>query len=723
MITVLTHEKALATKVFSLGDDGKRRVKDYGKGAWFRATTLPCANVRELYSNLLALETAPRSFVIRGELLPERDPNNVRRAIRANPKGPAGFRECPRSWALIDCDTTLTEDEGKAYDVSSREQCEAGVRALLAKLPECLRDVTCVAQMSASAGIKPGFHAHLWFWLDRPMGETQLTNWADMLTEQAGHQVIDPTVFRTVQALYIARPVFGVGLSDPCPDRVFLVEGATDTASLPAVAGSRPGDSWRAILGRLRAAGNEKIHDHARNAAFAYFRQIGKAADPAVLFREMRAAVDFALEALGREGEAGYSDDELQRLVDSGRDVAARTVDVESRLVMTDNGRPVYGFPNAVNMLEAEGWAEKVWVNERDGRPRIGTRLLKDDDGAQAALGLAAHALQFVCSPELALAGLTHLANRRPREPWREYLESVVHDGTTRTESWLCDAFGAEDTPYARSVARKFLISVVARTFEPGCQVDTVLVLEGVGGLKKTSALIELVGVENYGADLPDIRSKDAKTYMAGPVIVEAKELAPFKYATPEQLRGFVDQRSDRFRPPYGRLEIDVPRRGVIVGTTNYREYLPDNEGTRRWWGIYCRRQMPTGFIASIRDQLWAEAAILYRAGVKWWVEANDPAFVIEQEARRIVDPLEGLIDDAVAKGACGLGIGLVSPAIPAGATELRVQQILEHVLGLPPERQGKGEQMRVARALKAAGWEKAISGLDRARIWVKIPQ
>jgi predicted P-loop ATPase len=49
--------------------------------------------------------------------------------------------------------------------------------------------------------------------------------------------------------------------------------------------------------------------------------------------------------------------------------------------------------------------------------------------------------------------------------------------------------FGVVPTAYTSAVFRCTMIGAVARAYEPGCKLDTVLMLEGAQGKKKSSSL------------------------------------------------------------------------------------------------------------------------------------------------------------------------------------------------------------------------------------------
>src|SRR5690606_34139955 len=66
------------------------------------------------------------------------------------------------------------------------------------------------------------------------------------------------------------------------------------------------------------------------------------------------------------------------------------------------------------------------------------------------------------------------------------WLGRLQWDGSPRIERFLIDYAGAEDTPYTRAVSRMLWTALAGRVFEPGVQVDMVVVLVGKQGARKT---------------------------------------------------------------------------------------------------------------------------------------------------------------------------------------------------------------------------------------------
>jgi hypothetical protein len=380
-------------------------------------------------------------------------------------------------------------------------------------------------------------------------------------------------------------------------------------------------------------------------------------------------------------------------------------------LIADKNGGPVPNMTNIKRVLcTEEGWRgtfakslfdEAVWVRLPD------TRQLTDDDVLKVM-----EVMQSDLFPSIGVETVRHgvqaAAAGNTFHPVREYLESLQWDGTPRAGTLFTTYFpcASEDPQYLRAVGEKFLIGAVARVMQPGCKVDTMPVIAGSQGQKKSSGLAALVGDQWYGNDMPDMTQKDAKEWLRGKWMAEIGELSAMRGKDIEHVKNFLSTTSDSYRKSYGHVTQTYPRQTVFAGTVNGNEYLSDETGNRRFWPL----QMIEGALVDVeglardRGLLWAEALHMYYSGTAWWFDEGESATLSAQQAAarsvdidetRVVEWLRGQ-EGPVTAGGVALTLFADAPG-------------------------NKSLSMRVARYLQAAGWRpvRRVSGTkqwDRGR-------
>ena len=296
----------------------------------------------------------------------------------------------------------------------------------------------------------------------------------------------------------------------------------------------------------------------------------------------------------------------------------------------------------------------------------------------------------------------------------REYLGLLpAWDGVPRVNGWLSAFLGAVDNEYTRKVGRWWLISAVARAFNPGCKVDTMLVLEGVQGLFKSQAIALLVaGVSRrVFSDTPiDFGSKDRFEQIRGVWIYEIAELAGMGKHDAAALKAFMSSSTDTYRRPYGRGSAESPRSCVFVGTVNpgWTGYLKDTTGNRRYWPVAVRQIDREAIIAN-RDQIWAEALALFQAGERYWPEGAVERKLCDDAAADRTDSGDAW-KESISKHLIEVYEADVLAAIYAKEdvsrprTKITAAEILEKWLGLLTAQHTKDASTRVSKIMSELG-------------------
>jgi predicted P-loop ATPase len=142
----------------------------------------------------------------------------------------------------------------------------------------------------------------------------------------------------------------------------------------------------------------------------------------------------------------------------------------------------------------------------------------------------------------------------------------------------------------------------------------------------------------------------------------------------------------------------------VFIGTTNRDTYLRDETGGRRYWPVKVGAIDIDALICD-RDQIFAEAVVMYRNNSTWWPDKDfERQHIMPEQAERYEgDAWEDVITtylDAVSKVTIG--------------------QVARNCLGIETGRISTSDQRRIAAVLEQCGWRRIPKDWKGNRWWSK---
>jgi predicted P-loop ATPase len=284
------------------------------------------------------------------------------------------------------------------------------------------------------------------------------------------------------------------------------------------------------------------------------------------------------------------------------------------------------------------------------------------------------------------------IAKKATYHPVREYLEKVhtlYGDDTSILNDLASKVLGAV-TPLDQTFLKRWLISAVARVYEPGCKVDTVLILQGGQGAGKSTFFKTLAGPDWFNDSLPPMGTPNMISTMYKAWINEWAELeVVFGQKDTSATKAFITTAEDNLRRPYERSIETLKRSSVLVGTTNQDEFLRDATGNRRFWPITVGDRIDNAYLEKHRDKIWAAAVALYKQREQWYLTSEEEALARERaKDYQEADPWESLILDYA-----------------DGKDVFRTEDFLYSKLNIPHGAQDRKAQLRVGRVLRGLGW------------------
>ena len=214
---------------------------------------------------------------------------------------------------------------------------------------------------------------------------------------------------------------------------------------------------------------------------------------------------------------------------------------------------------------------------------------------------------------------------RHPYNPIEAYLADLpAWDGRPRIATLFQDTLDSPDpSRHLETTARGLITAAVARALKPLVKWDWVVILNGPGGVGKSTFVEQLCPNPDWYTSLTSLRAragKDLIELVLGKWIVEISEM-DYSGTKKEFLKAWISDTRDRARLAYQEHAMDYHRRSILIGTADRDDCLPDDENLRRW--VVLRTAIKKGridwhkriteYFNSNRAQVWAEGLYLYR--------------------------------------------------------------------------------------------------------------
>lgn len=379
-------------------------------------------------------------------------------------------------------------------------------------------------------------------------------------------------------------------------------------------------------------------------------------------------------------------------------DLALRGVVAYNELTNTAQCRKAWPWPHAKagDIRGADALLLGKYLTDTYGLPSISKSALEE------AIQTVAHTERF--------------------HPLREWLLGLEWDGKPRVDKWLVYTLG--ETPqtlkapmleYMSLVGRYWLLGMVNRVMEPGCKFDYCPVLEGTGGLGK-STLVTVLATKEYFSDTKfDVgHGKEGQEQMQGLWLYEISEMAGMSKAQVGDIKAFISSSVDRYRVAYGTTVEKFDRQCVLVGTTNDDNYLRDRTGNRRFWPTPVRKKINTEWVIKWRAQLFAEAFALYLQGTRFSPtdDEEERLFRPMQESRLVETAVESALLDVLTRPPLLTGPASV---VHRDATFVTFAQLVE-ALHTDAGKSQPGLENQIRGWLKQQGWVAAKKQINGAR-------
>jgi hypothetical protein len=200
----------------------------------------------------------------------------------------------------------------------------------------------------------------------------------------------------------------------------------------------------------------------------------------------------------------------------------------------------------------------------------------------------------------------------------QELVRKIEWDGVPRLDTWGSRYFSTEFPAYADEWGRQLMTGMALRILKPGTKVDRACILIGDQGIGKSTFFEELATFDGHSfyhacTDLGSSgdRGQTQGQLFAASVVVDLAEGVIFesKKSVMDRSKQLITQRYDEFRVAFATETSREDRGFIFVGTTNRRDQLGDDTGSRRFLNLEVKKITKLPYL----EKLQILAEVVYR--------------------------------------------------------------------------------------------------------------
>lgn len=307
------------------------------------------------------------------------------------------------------------------------------------------------------------------------------------------------------------------------------------------------------------------------------------------------------------------------------------------------------------------------------------------------------------------------LSKKRQYHPVKDIIENIEWDGKERCENFLCKWTLCNDDEYHREVSRLIFAGGINRLYDPGCKYDTTTVFIGEQGCGKSTLCRWLAIKDEFFGEINSFDGKNSIEAIQGIFIGEVVELlALTRIREQEAVKAYLTRQVDKYRAPYEKYPVELPRQCIFIATTNKDQFIADKTGGRRWLPVKvgCDSQYIYNNKAEIKEyilQCWAEALHKYKEGEMPCNEDYRLESIIREHQADVAEE--------------DYRLGLIEKYVE-NRDEVCVIEIWHKALDNLYEKPQRKDSSEIAIMLRNLGWEttcqKRFKEYGKQRVWTR---